>query len=216
MVAVSDTGMGMSKAIQCKIFEPFFTTKELGKGTGLGLSTVYGVVKQSGGYIWVYSEIGKGTTFKVYFPAVLEAGRDALPAAPAAAVTSGTETILLVEDEESLRSVAKEYLTAQGYTVLDAANGVAALDVGQAHNGQIDILVTDVIMPKLGGSALVKHIHKVRPNLKVIYVSGYTEDTIGHHGVLNEGVNFVQKPYSLEGLAKRIREVLDGREKVAA
>jgi PAS domain S-box-containing protein len=216
MVAVSDTGVGMSKAIQSKIFEPFFTTKEMGKGTGLGLSTVYGVVKQSGGYIWVYSEIGKGTTFKLYFPAVLEAGRDAIYAAPAEAVTSGTETILLVEDEESLRSVAKEYLTAQGYTVLDAANGVAALDVVQAHNGQIDILVTDVIMPKLGGSELVEQIHKMRPNLKVIYVSGYTEDTIGHHGVLDEGVNFIQKPYSLKGLTKRIREVLDVTEKVAA
>lgn len=216
MVAVSDTGVGMSEAIQCKIFEPFFTTKEMGKGTGLGLSTVYGVVKQSGGYIWVYSEIGKGTTFKVYFPAVLDAGRDAIHPAPAEAVTSGTETVLLVEDKESLLSVAKEYLTGKGYTVLDAANGAAALDVGQAHNGQIDILVTDVIMPKLGGSELVKQIHKVRPNLKVIYVSGYTEDTIGHHGVLDEGVNFVQKPYSLEGLAKRIREVLDGTEKVTA
>jgi two-component system, cell cycle sensor histidine kinase and response regulator CckA len=209
MVAVSDNGTGMEASIQQRIFDPFFTTKEVGKGTGLGLATCHGIVKQSGGHIWVYSEPGHGTTFKVYFPRVQEA-ISASPS-PAAVVNSrGVETILLVEDEIMVRAIGVEALRLQGYTVLEAGNGREALELVQAYPGDIHLLLTDVVMPQMSGKQLAEHLLEARPDLRVIYVSGYTHNTIVHHGVLDEGITFLQKPYTSAMLARKVREVLDG------
>jgi CheY-like chemotaxis protein len=212
MLAVSDSGVGMDRQTIAHIFEPFFTTKESGRGTGLGLSTVYGIVKQSGGYIWVYSEPGKGTTFKIYLPRVAESTRAAAQVALApelAATEPGTETILLVEDEANLRYLARQFLEKQGYRVIDAADGAVAMQVAVAHEGVIHLLLTDVIMPGMNGRELAQHILEIRPHVKVLYMSGYTENVIGRNGTLDAGVRLLQKPFTLHDLKSKVREVLD-------
>jgi PAS domain S-box-containing protein len=210
MIAVSDTGMGMDTETQTHIFEPFFTTKGT-KGTGLGLSTVYGIVKQSGGYIWVYSESNKGTTFKVYLPRVSAAGETLAPQPPVAVaeVAQGSETILLVEDESTVRELTQQYLQAQGYTVFEAADPNIALQISRAHSGPIHLLLTDVIMPGMNGRELAQRITAARAETRVLYMSGYTENAIGHNGTLDAGVNLLQKPFTLPALRARVRQALD-------
>jgi PAS domain S-box-containing protein len=210
MLTVTDTGCGMDSETQARIFEPFFTTKGPGRGTGLGLATVYGVVKQSGGYIWVYSEIGHGTTFKVYLPRVAAPAEKLAPEKPPTAPSPGTETILFVEDEENVRELVSEYLKARGYTVLEAGDGIAALELAEKHEGAIQMLITDVVMPKLSGRELATRVTARRQGLKVLYISGYTDDSVFRHGVLEGGMSFLQKPFNLKALAEKVREVLDG------
>ncbi len=208
LLSVSDTGTGMDEATKARLFEPFFTTKEKGKGTGLGLATVYGIVKQSGGFVWVYSELGQGTTFKVYLPRVDEVA--STPSAPASPQSlHGTETILLAEDAAPVRSVAKEVLRRHGYRVLTAADGRTALELADTHPGPIDLLITDVIMPELSGRQVADRLMERLPKLKVLFVSGYTDDAIVRHGILEPGIAFLQKPFSPESLARKVREVLD-------
>jgi PAS domain S-box-containing protein len=212
MIAISDTGIGMDSETQSHIFEPFFTTKGP-KGTGLGLSTVYGIIKQSGGYIWVYSEVGKGTTFKIYMPRVAPTGETVIVQADgnreARAVEPGTETILVVEDEANLRYLARQYLEKQGYRVIEAADGAVAMQIAVAHEGVIHLLLTDVIMPGMNGRELAQRISEIRPNVKVLYMSGYTENVVGHNGTLEAGVRLLQKPFNLRDLKSIVREVLD-------
>jgi PAS domain S-box-containing protein len=211
MVAISDTGDGMDNETQSHIFEPFFTTKGT-KGTGLGLSTVYGIIKQSGGYIWVHSELGRGTTFKIYLPRVASTGQAAAHvAAPIEyrKVEPGTETILLVEDEANLRYLARQYLEKQGYKVIEAADGAVAMQIAVAHDKVIHLLLTDVIMPGMNGRELAQRISEIRPNVKVLYMSGYTENVIGHNGMLDAGVRLLQKPFTLRDLKSKVREVLN-------
>ena len=212
MVSINDTGAGMDAETQSHIFEPFFTTKGT-KGTGLGLSTVYGIIKQSGGYIWVYSEVGRGTTFKIYLPRVPSIEEPAMHtiAAPALfqKVEPGTETILLVEDEANLRYLARQYLEKQGYRVIEAADGAVAMQIAVAHEGVIHLLLTDVIMPGMNGRELAQRISEIRPNVKVLYMSGYTENVIGQDGTLDAGVRLLQKPFNLRDLKSKVREVLD-------
>jgi two-component system, cell cycle sensor histidine kinase and response regulator CckA len=212
MIAISDTGNGMDAETQSHIFEPFFTTKGP-KGTGLGLSTVYGIIKQSGGYIWVYSEVGKGSTFKIYLPRVASIGETAVAQIPAAdetrAAEPGTETILVVEDEANLRYLARQFLEKQGYRVIEAADGAVAMQIAVAHEGIIHLLLTDVIMPGMNGRELAQRISEIRPNVKVLYMSGYTENVVGHNGMLDAGVRLLQKPFNLRDLKSRVREVLD-------
>jgi CheY-like chemotaxis protein len=210
MVAVSDTGLGMDAATRAHIFEPFFTTKGRDQGTGLGLATVHGIVSQSGGHIWLYSEPGQGTTFKIYLP------RGDEPAVPTAAAVhpvralTGSETVLVVEDEEAVRALTRMTLEARGYHVLAAASAEQALEVAARHPGPIPLVVTDVVMPGLSGGELAARLVELRPEMRVIFVSGYTDDTIAHHGVLDPGVHFLQKPFTLDALARKVREVLDG------
>jgi PAS domain S-box-containing protein len=210
MLAVSDTGSGMDEETQARIFEPFFTTKEVGRGTGLGLSTVYGIVKQSGGGVWVYSEVGKGTAFKILLPrATLDAGEAVVPAAVAKRPSSGSETVLLVEDVDALRRVAARTLTSAGYTVLSAASGEAALQAASAFEGHIDLLLTDVVMPRMGGPALAERLLKVRPDVLVLYTSGYPDNAVVFQGLLSSQAHFLPKPFSPASLTTRVREVLD-------
>ena len=211
LLSITDTGAGMDSETQSHIFEPFFTTKGP-KGTGLGLSTVYGIVKQSGGYIWVNSDPGQGTTFKIYFPRVADIPESPVQAATTAtpvATEPGTETILLVEDEANLRYLAKQFLEKQGYRVIEAADGTVALQVAVAHEGMIHLLLTDVIMPGMNGRELAQRIEEIRPNTQVLYMSGYTENVIGRNGTLDAGVRLLQKPFTLRELKNRVREVLD-------
>jgi len=212
MIAISDTGAGMDSETQSHIFEPFFTTKGT-KGTGLGLSTVYGIVKQSGGYIWVYSELGKGTTFKIYLPRVAAPSPAVspvvVPVVETGAVEAGKETILLVEDESNLRYLARLFLEKQGYKVIEAADGAVALQIAVAHEGVIHLLLTDVIMPGMNGRELAQRVSEIRPNTKVLYMSGYTENVVGHNGTLDTGVRLLQKPFNLRDLKRMVREVLD-------
>jgi len=208
MLAVSDTGTGMSPEVKARIFEPFFTTKERDKGTGLGLSTVYGIVKQSGGYIWVYSEPGRGTTFKIYLPRV-DAPAEAIGRPREADSVAGTETILLAEDDPMLRPLTQALLEKLGYTVLAAANAEEALGVAGRHGGRIHLLVSDVVMPGASGRELARRLSASRPDTKTLYVSGYTDDAIVHHGMLEPGLHFLQKPFTPAALARRVREVLD-------
>jgi PAS domain S-box-containing protein len=209
MIAVSDTGLGMDTETQTHIFEPFFTTKGT-KGTGLGLSTVYGIVKQSGGYIWVNSEPNRGTTFKVYLPHVSAAGEAVAPQPPATVVefAPGQETILLVEDEATVRELTQQFLQAQGYTVFEAADPNIALQISRAHSGPIHLLLTDVIMPGMNGRELAQRITASRGETRVLYMSGYTENAIGHNGTLDAGINLLQKPFTLPALRARVRQVL--------
>ena len=209
MLTVSDSGTGMDAATKARIFEPFFTTKSQGRGTGLGLATVYGVVKQSGGYVWVYSELGHGTTFKVYLPMVQAPAEKTAPEKTVQGHEPGTETILFVEDEQSVRELVCEYLSARGYQVLDAADGQQALEIAAAHAGKIQLLITDVVMPRLSGRELAARLTAARPNLKVLYISGYTDDSVFRHGVLQGGMDFLQKPFNLKALAAKLREVLE-------
>ncbi|MCU1284731.1 MAG: multi-sensor hybrid histidine kinase [Acidobacteriales bacterium] len=211
MLAVSDTGTGMTPQVRQRIFEPFFTTKELGKGTGLGLSTVYGIVKQSEGYIWVYSEIAVGTSFKVYLPRVDAPAEAAHVRTLARSAYRGTETVLLVEDEDGVRALVRQVLHKNGYTVLEARHGGEALLHCERHKGQIELLLTDVILEQMSGTELAARLATIRPDMKVLYISGYTDDAIVHHGVLTQGTHFLQKPFTTESLAKKIRQVLEGQ-----
>ncbi len=208
MIAVSDTGAGMDAETRSHIFEPFFTTKEKGKGTGLGLATVYGIVKQSGGDIWVYSEPGKGTTFKLYFPRVGDNAEELRPL-PEPGRGAGTETILVVEDEPSLCELVATMLTARGYHVLKAGDPEEAARVAARHQGPIAMLLTDVVLPQMSGKELADLLVKSRPELKVLFVSGYTENTVVHHGVLEPGFEFLAKPFTDEALARKVRQILD-------
>jgi two-component system, cell cycle sensor histidine kinase and response regulator CckA len=215
MLAVSDNGIGMDAETQARLFEPFFTTKGPGKGTGLGLATVYGIVKQSGGSIWVYSEVGRGTTFKIYLPRVQGRAEDAEPICAKVAPTRSSETVLLVEDEEAVRHLAREVLQSQGYTVLEARHPGEALRFGAEHLGPIHLLVTDVVMPQMGGREVASRLAPRRPEMRVLYMSGYTDEAIVHQGVLDAGTAFLQKPFSVTGLAQKVREVLtDPRARV--
>jgi signal transduction histidine kinase/CheY-like chemotaxis protein len=212
MLAVSDTGVGMDRETQSRIFEPFFTTKGPEEGTGLGLSTVYGIVKQSGGNIWVYSEPGHGTSFKVYLP--VEAGHETAARNPDRAVLSvrGSETVLLVEDEDVVRRLAQRILEQAGYTVLVARNGVEALQVAERHQGSIHLLVSDVVMPEMGGGELTSRLAPMRRDMRVLYLSGYTDPSIVQEGLLEGGVAFLQKPFTTEALTRKVREVLQTGE----
>jgi two-component system cell cycle sensor histidine kinase/response regulator CckA len=212
MISITDTGCGMDQKTRAHIFDPFFTTKELGRGTGLGLSTVYGIVKQSGGYIWVYSEPGRGSTFKVYLPRVVEPVEEAGDSAKPAPLPNGTETLLLVEDEQAVRELAARVLKERGYRVLQAGNGIEALRISAAKPAnEIQLLVTDVVMPNMDGPDLASRLKQSQGDLRVLYVSGYTDKAIVHRGVLDEGTPFLQKPFTPEALARKVREVLDER-----
>src|SRR5690606_15569928 len=203
-------GTSSPYAIQPHTFAPFFTAKEKGKGTGLGLSTVYGIVKQSGGFIWVYSEPGQGSTFKVYLPRV-EAPAERPPSRREVAANGGNETILLVEDEPAVRDLAQRILRRKGYRVVAAQNGREALDLVERHADAIDLLVTDLVMPQMDGRELAQRLAARRPGLRVLFMSGYTGDTIAQRGVLDPDVAFIEKPFSPEGLAHKVREILDAR-----
>ncbi|MBI4567793.1 MAG: response regulator [Planctomycetes bacterium] len=209
-LAISDTGCGMTEAVKARLFEPFFTTKEQGRGTGLGLATVYGIVKQSGGNIWAYSEVGRGTTFKVYLPRV-----DAAPASsenwdrPPFSAVGGDETILLVEDDEMVRALAQEILETVGYRMLVAHDGTEACAALGNTEAKVDLVLTDVVMPRLGGPALLERMRALRPDLRFLFMSGYTADVIVHDGVLDPGAHFIGKPFTPDALARKVREVLD-------
>ncbi len=210
MLAVSDNGVGMSHEVRARIFEPFFTTKEKGKGTGLGLATVFGIIKQNRGHIQVYSELGLGTTFRIYLPRVSQGAlTPSPPPTGEAELPRGSETLLLVEDEISVREFTRDILVAQGYQVLSAVDGEEALQVAKTHDGPIHLLVTDVVMPRMSGRELADLLEPSRPEMRVLYVSGYTDDAIVRHGVLAEGIQFLSKPFGMDALAHKVRAVLD-------
>ncbi len=213
MLRVSDTGAGMDRETQRRIFEPFFTTKEMGKGTGLGLATVYGIVKQLGGHIWVYSEVGHGTTFKIYFPRVDGPADTGAVSYPAAAPAGAGETVLLVEDEDSVRSIARATLGRYGYHVLEARDGDEALGLSDAFDHTIDLVVTDVVMPRMSGRELVERLDRRRPGIRVLYMSGYTEDAVLRHGARSHGIALLEKPFTPAELARRVRQAIDTPER---
>ncbi len=209
LIAVTDNGTGMDAATKARIFEPFFTTKSVGKGTGLGLSTVFGVVRQSDGFIWVYSEPGHGTTFKIYLPRIESPVEAAQPAPRYGAQLDGTETVLVVEDEDAVRSLARATLTRRGYRVVTAANGGEALLVCEQHKDRIDLMVTDVIMPGLNGRDLARRLAPLRPDMRVLFVSGYADQAVVRHGELEPGIAYLEKPFAPLALAQKVRDVLD-------
>ncbi len=209
MLAVADTGTGMDEATKARIFEPFFTTKEPGKGTGLGLATVFGIAKQSGGHVAVSTELGRGTAFKVYLPRIEVMAEAGVSGSRQVAVAHGTETILLTEDEPALRALARHILQMHGYTVLEAGRGEKALRIAEEYKGTIHLLVTDVVMPAISGRHLAERLTAVRPGVKVLYLSGYTDDAVVRHGVLQAETAFLQKPFTPLALAIKVREVLD-------
>jgi PAS domain S-box-containing protein len=209
MLAVSDNGVGMDEETKIRLFEPFFTSKEQGKGTGLGLAMVYGIVKQSGGYIYVYSELGLGTTFKIYLPRTDDAYSPEQTSTNRLTSPFGKETVLVVEDEAGVRALVCQVLRTCGYTVLEAGRGTEAVRVWDEYRGPIHLLVTDVVMPEMGGPELANRLNRLRPDLKVLYLSGYTDDAVVRHGVLKAEADFLQKPFSPVRLARKVREVLD-------
>jgi signal transduction histidine kinase/CheY-like chemotaxis protein len=210
MLAVSDTGSGMDAATRERLFEPFFTTKEKGKGTGLGLSIVYGIVKQNGGEILVYSEPGRGTAFKIYLPAVMAAAEAVVRDGEGGAVVPATETILLVEDEPQVRSLTRTMLARLGYRVLETESADEALRITSGHEGPLDLLLTDVVMPRMSGTDLARHVQTARPGVRVLYMSGYTDNGVIDQGMLAAGTPFIQKPFTSAGLSRKVREVLGG------
>lgn len=210
MLALSDTGQGMDEETKKHIFEPFFTTKAKGKGTGLGLATVYGIVKQSGGHIWMYSELNEGTTFKIYFPRIDKTDKELDPGGMKNNLVGGHETILLVEDEEVVRNMIATTLKIFGYTLLQAENGEKALQIYEQNSEKpIHLVITDIVMPRMSGHELVKQLSKKIPDIKLLYISGYTDNTIVHHGMLDKGLPFLQKPFTPNVIAEKVREVLD-------
>jgi two-component system, cell cycle sensor histidine kinase and response regulator CckA len=213
LLAVADCGVGMSQETKAHIFEPFFTTKEVGKGTGLGLSTVYGVVKQSGGYIWVYSELGHGSVFKIYLPRVDGSEVQIQPAKSAPELLAGTETVLLVEDEQSVRKLTRSLLEESGYTVLEADNGAHAVEIAKQHHGPIHLLLTDVVMPGMNGPTVVDKILPIHSETKVLYVSGYSNSFGTQTGLVPEGANLPQKPFLRAALLGKLRDLLEMQNK---
>jgi two-component system cell cycle sensor histidine kinase/response regulator CckA len=211
LLAVSDTGVGMTEEVKAHLFEPFFTTKGNGQGTGLGLATVYGIVKQNGGTIWVYSEEGVGTTFKVYLPRSKDAACAVRPSHSDDRVPNGTETILLVEDNAGVRDLTRLLLQRQGYTVLVAGDGQEALQLADDHNGSINLVLSDLVLPGMSGVNLIKQLCRRRPNLRTLFMSGYTDKAISHHSKLGSRSAFLQKPFSSLELARKVRCVLDTR-----
>jgi PAS domain S-box-containing protein len=212
LLTVTDSGQGIDPEHLPHIFEPFYTTKETGKGTGLGLATVYGIVKQNGGFVWVYSEPGLGTTFKVYLPRVRSLNEDVRTTKPIENSPSGCETVLLVEDEASVRQASRQFLARSGYMVLEACDGEDALRVSREHGGPIHLMITDVVMPRMGGPKLAERLAKERPDMKVLFVSGYAENTVLQHGNIDVTTSFLQKPFSLKALARKVRDVLEAFE----
>jgi CheY-like chemotaxis protein len=208
-MTVTDTGTGIDEVTQRHMFEPFYTTKEVGKGTGLGLSTVYGIVKQSGGDIMVYSEIGHGTTFKIYLPGINDSVENPKWKGDRTEGYSGTETILLVEDEDIVRKLVNEILTANGYNVLEASGGKAALEVCRSYDGPIHMLLTDLIMPGISGTELRSSVVKQFPEIKVLFMSGYTDDAVTLRGVLTSDIEYIEKPFTPDGLSRKVREVFE-------
>jgi CheY-like chemotaxis protein len=208
LLAVSDTGSGMDEAVRERIFEPFFTTKQEGKGTGLGLSTVYGIVRQNGGFIHVESEPDRGSTFRLYFPrAASQAEAAPAPAPPGPA--AGNETVLVVEDEKQILAMIAEELASRGYRVLAAPSPAEAITMAEAHHGRVHLLVTDVIMPMMNGRELKTRLEELRPGIRTLFMSGYTADVIAHRGILDEGIDFLAKPFRIADLTARVREILD-------
>jgi CheY-like chemotaxis protein len=208
LLAVSDTGCGMDESVKARLFEPFFTTKEVGKGTGLGLATVYGIIKQAGGHISVYSELEQGTTFKFYFPRAQEAPVARPEITPRTPATQGTETVLVVEDEDGVRALTRRVLQNDGYKVLEARHGVEALEVCGEQEGPVHLVVTDVVMPKMNGPQLAELMRGMWPNLRVLFLSGYTDRALLHSGLLDGNHNFLQKPFTPQDLASKVREML--------
>jgi two-component system cell cycle sensor histidine kinase/response regulator CckA len=215
LLAVTDTGQGIATEHLAHIFEPFYSTKEEGKGTGLGLATVYGIVKQSDGFIWVYSEPGLGTTFKIYLPRVRQESGKRVVSAPVEEVSRGSETLLLVEDEAAVRRSEREFLELNGYTVLEAGDGQEALRVARDYPETIDLAITDVVMPHMGGATLAEHLTLERPHMKVLFVSGYAESTVLQHGTIELTTNFLQKPFTLKSLSRKISEILQTNQAAA-
>jgi CheY-like chemotaxis protein len=209
LLMISDTGSGMDEDTQAHIFEPFFTTKAYGKGTGLGLSTVYGIVKQSEGFIWVASEIGKGTTFKIYFPTILEEAKDLPDHQKQYQSLEGNETILLVEDEEMVRELSARILVDKGYKVLEASRGEEALEVAGKFAEKIQLMITDVVMPGMSGKKLAQQMKKDRPEMQVLFISGYTDDILSNSNNIDKGLYFLQKPFLPDHFLGKVREILD-------
>jgi CheY-like chemotaxis protein len=210
LLAVSDSGTGIEADVLPHIFEPFFTTKPQGKGTGLGLSIVYSIVHQSGGHVWVYSEPGKGATFKIYLPVAGESVREPQPVPVSAPSEQGSGVILLVEDQDAVREMLKKALTLGGYNVLAAAGGEEAITLVAEHEGPIDLLITDVVMPVMSGRELAERLTVERPGMKVLFVSGFADRAVVHHGMLSPGINYLQKPFPLSELARKVQEILKG------
>src|SRR5258708_5543256 len=211
VLSISDTGIGMDELVRVHAFEPFFTTKETGKGTGLGLSTVYGIVKQSGGYIWIESERNVGTVFKIYLPWLAAEHAETVKVADVPRPSLAAETVLLVEDEDGVRTLVKLMLERQGYTVLHAKDGVEAVMICEQHAGNIDLLITDVVLEHLSGRELAEKLVSLRPSMRTLYISGYTDDAIVHHGVLSSDMAFLQKPFTAEALLEKVRQLVDAR-----